>query len=767
MFTNRSNNKNKHKDEISELQQHISELEEEDKKKKTQLDNLEAELDDREVALEQTRGNLLHFSSRLEERETQEEKLVEQIAELSEDRELAQQKFRIESQEMQSLKDELVQRAAVNAQGDSPTLAELQQSLHVEESCASQLQVRNSDLTSKLEASQEELQERLATLNGEYCHQVDCLRSECARAEALCAEQQLVDADEHARKPAFVEATGDQENTTASTQAEPPLDVAGQLPSPDLTTPQADCQSLEARLVEEVSNYQKLQDELAKLGEEMKEVEEERDDMMDRAMEAENQLAEERRNLECAQLESNDASRERDAELQRARECKDANITLERRLAAAHQDVKDRDMMLAAKEGDQRLTLMQQALEQQQELCNEIKEQLTSEKASARSLHHEFKGEETELAAANLAMVSIKDRLGHEEEIASRAGGLKEQFQSELSGLTSDLELARHEAESREHACSAALEHVAEEHATLDMQRSEHASKVMALQDELLHAEGRLSSGNEVNAQMAASLQKQSEKEHVADEEQNIARSHAKLAERLGVEVVEERSRANLEQTTCTGIASERDIAQRQASMLEARLAAMGQELNERSEALVVVGDENGRCLNEALAAEKERALLERAHSDLQSHLTHVEDRLSADESNVAMQRLSEELAEERSTSIEANSRVTRLREELVKERSMTSQTCDESLACSKHVEQVPRSAEAKLHSLGHDANAPDKQTWEAERLRQELAEERRCADRLKRENAGLERDMVDLVKMLNELKAAVRQYAVSGAGGT
>merc|ERR550532_613234 len=108
------------------------------------------------------------------------------------------------------------------------------------------------------------------------------------------------------------------------------------------------------------------------------------------------------------------------------------------------------------------------------------------------------------------------------------------------------------------------------------------SSKVTALQDELLHAESRLSSGDEVNAKMAASLQEQSEKENLAVEEQNIARSHAKLAERLGVEVAEERS-----------------IAQSQESMLEDRLAAMGQELNERSEALVAVGDENGRCLNE------------------------------------------------------------------------------------------------------------------------------------------------------------------------
>jgi len=759
----KSNEKSNDKDEIAELQQHIHELEEEGKQKKIQLDRLEAELDDREEALEQKNGSLAHFSSQLKERETQEEKLVEQIAKLKEEQETARQKLRIESQEVQSLKEELVQSAkvntVVNTEADARALAELQQSLDVEESCAAQLQARNLELSSKLVTSQNELQESHAAVKSEYCQQVDRLRSECASlesavqdklAEARGTEQQLVDAGEHAQKPAPVKAIGEQENSTVSKH----LENAGQLLSPDLTTPQADCQSVEARLLEDVSNYQELQDELEKLREEMYVLEEERDDAVDRAVEAENQLAEERRNLECAQLESNDASRERDVELQRLRECKDANITLEKRLAAALQDVTDRDMMLAAKEGDQRLALMQQALEQQQELYTQSEEKLSREEASAHALHHEFSGAETELVAARLATDGIQS--------------LKEQLQSELSGLTSDLDLARHrmnEVESREQVSSATLEHVAEEHATAVAAIEMQSSKVTALQDELLHAESRLSSGDEVNAKMAASLQEQSEKENLAVEEQNIARSHAKLAERLGVEVAEERS-----------------IAQSQVSMLEDRLAAMGQELNQRSETLAAVGDEKGRCLNElnersealaavrdengrrlneALAAEQEQ----RAY--LQSQLSHVEDRLATNESNVVMQRLSEELDEARSNSIEANSRVKQLGEELLKERSRTNQTCEESLVCSKHVEQVPRLAEAKLHSQGRDTNASDTQTWEVDRLRIELVEERRCADRLKRENADLERDMVDLVKMLNELKAAVRQYAVSGAVGT
>jgi len=345
-----------------------------------------------------------------------------------------------------------------------------------------------------------------------------------------------------------------------------------------------------------------------------------------------------------------------------------------------------------------------------------------------------------------------------------------EQFQSELSGLSSDLDLAQrgmNEAESKEQLSSAMFERTAEEHATvvaaIEMQSSEHASKVIALQDELRHAKRRLDSGDEVNARMAASLQEQLEKANFAAEEQNFARRHAEHAERLGVEVAEERRRAGLEQTSCIGIASERDIAQSQASMLEARLATMGEELKERSESL-----QNGRCLNDALAAEQEqRAVLQRAHDDLRSQLTHVEDRMATNEHNVVMQRLSEELAEARATSIDADLRETRLREELAKERSRTSQTSDESLVCSKQVEQVPRLAEAKLHSLGRDTNTPDKQIWEVDRLKHELVEERRIADRLRKENAGLERDMVELVKMLNDFKAAVDLYAVSGAGGT
>jgi len=105
--------------------------------------------------------------------------------------------------------------------------------------------------------------------------------------------------------------------------------------------------------------------------------------------------------------------------------------------------------------------------------------------------------------------------------------------------------------------------------------------------------------------------------------------------------------------------------------------------------------------------------------------------------------------------------------EELAKERSRNSQNCDESLACARQMDHVPRLAEAQLHSVGRDATVPDKQIQEVDRLRHELVEERRSADRLRTENAGLEQDMAALVKMLNELKAAVRQYAVTGAGGT
>lgn len=831
------------KDEVAELQQHVHKLEEdaerlrqEGAQQKKTMGALEAELEDREEALEQTRGSLAHFSSLLKEGQVQEEKLQEQIAKLSEEKDTAQQKCRIESQEIQCLKDELVQCATIDAESDAQALAELQKTLQVRESCAAQLQLQNSELTSQLhraevgaKTSQEELQERLATLASEHCQQVAHLRSECAslaranhdqHTEAICSEEQILDIDEHAaRKPALIEATGEQESSTASQRVGQPLETGRQSLSLDLTMPQADCQRLEARLVEAAADNEELQGELAKLREEMYAVEEERDDMTDRAMEAEQQLTEERRNLECAQLESNDASRERDVEMERLRESKDANTALELRLAAALQDIKDRDTILAAKEGDQRLMLMQQALEQEQERWTlfqtthqdmlaekrRIEEQLSREEASTLALHHEFCGAETELAESRLAMDGMEACREREEEVASYVAVLKEQFQSELSGLRSDLDLAGRrmsEEESRAQASSATLDQIAEEHATavaaidkhrqqslsleaalskekeqtahawnsreeldaehqlLLLQSSEHASKMIALQDELQCA------GDEVNAQMAASHRYNLDNENLAVQEQNIARSHANQIERLGVEVAEAKRRTNLEQTTCIGIASERDIALSQASMLEARLAALEHELNEGSAKLVAVGDDSGRCLNEALAAEQEqRALLQRAHSDLQSRLMHVEDMLATNENSAVMQSLSEELAVARATSTDANSRATRLMEELAKERSMTSQTYDESLTCSKQMEQVPRLAESKLHSLGRDAGAPDKQIWEVDRLRHELVEERRNADRLRTENAGLERDMVDLVKMLNELKAAVRQYAVSGAG--
>jgi len=48
-------------------------------------------------------------------------------------------------------------------------------------------------------------------------------------------------------------------------------------------------------------------------------------------------------------------------------------------------------------------------------------------------------------------------------------------------------------------------------------------------------------------------------------------------------------------------------------------------------------------------------------------------------------------------------------------------------------------------------------------RVRSEVSEERRAAADLRVENAGLERDVLDLARMLTELKSAVHQYAVAG----
>merc|ERR1712060_3372 len=68
----------------------------------------------------------------------------------------------------------------------------------------------------------------------------------------------------------------------------------------------------------------------------------------------------------------------------------------------------------------------------------------------------------------------------------------------------------------------------------------------------------------------------------------------------------------------------------------------------------------------------------------------------------------------------------------------------------------------AELISAGGSARA---ESAAIAQLRSELTDECSTVAEVREENAGLERDVVDLARMLTELKSAVHTFAVAGPG--
>lgn len=101
-------------------------------------------------------------------------------------------------------------------------------------------------------------------------------------------------------------------------------------------------------------------------------------------------------------------------------------------------------------------------------------------------------------------------------------------------------------------------------------------------------------------------------------------------------------------------------------------------------------------------------------------------------------------------------------------ERQCQAELRNENEGSVHELEEVQRElseAQANIVMVHGKLVATENRQANSEELHHELLEERRGANKLREENAGLERDVVDLMRMLKDLKAAVHQYAGAGTG--
>merc|ERR1740129_747289 len=208
---------------------------------------------------------------------------------------------------------------------------------------------------------------------------------------------------------------------------------------------------------------------------------------------------------------------------------------------------------------------------------------------------------------------------------------------------------------------------------------------------------------------------------------------------------------------------------------LEERLKASEQDLKAKEAALAKEGDGRLASLQESLTAEQEKSLLlQRAHEDVVVDKSELEDQLHASASSVEtlqtqLSTANDELSALRLAQFDIMERAAQAEQKLEGEttslKTLEARLAEAAQDFKEREAVLEKEGDARIASLQEVLTTEQEKLSSLQRANEELLSERGVVEQLRAENAGLEQDVVDLAKMLTELKAAVDQYAGIGKG--